>query len=71
MNRSFGIELEIAGINRQTALTSLSAVGIAVHDESYNHTTRPTGNWWATVACAADLKSSARCCMANRGSRKP
>ena len=31
----------------------------------------PTGNWWATVACAADLKSSARCCMANRGSRKP
>ena len=40
MNRSFGIELEIAGINRQTALTSLSAVGIAVHDESYNHMTR-------------------------------
>lgn len=40
MNRSFGIELEIAGINHQTALTALHAVGIAVQDESYNHTTR-------------------------------
>ena len=40
MNRSFGIELEIAGINHQTALTVLRAIGIAVQDESYNHTTR-------------------------------
>lgn len=40
MNRSFGIELEIAGINHQTALTVLRAIGIAVQDESYNHTMR-------------------------------
>ena len=43
MDRKFGIELEIVGITRQTALRALSAVGIHVQDESYNHTTR--GYW--------------------------
>lgn len=40
MDRKFGIELEIVGITRQTALRALRAVGINVEDESYNHTTR-------------------------------
>lgn len=71
MNRSFGIELEIAGINRQTALTSLSAVGIAVHDESYNHTTRSHWKLVGDGSVRGGFESSARCCMANRGSRKP
>ena len=41
MNRSFGIELEIANITRETALTALRAYGISVQNESYNHTNRP------------------------------
>ncbi len=40
MERKFGIELEIVGINHQTALVALRAVGINVADESYNHNTR-------------------------------
>lgn len=40
MERKFGIELEIVGINRQDALTALQAAGITVRDESYNHRTR-------------------------------
>ena len=43
MDRKFGIELEIVGISRQTALRALSAVGIHVQGEAYNHTTR--GHW--------------------------
>lgn len=43
MDRKFGIELEIVGITRQTALRALSAVGIHVQGEAYNHTTR--GHW--------------------------
>lgn len=46
MNRSFGIELEISGINRQTALRTLRAINISVQDESYNHVTR---NHWKLV----------------------
>lgn len=41
MERTFGIELEIVGITRNQALVALQAVGITVHDEGYNHTTRP------------------------------
>lgn len=43
MDRKFGIELEIAGINREVALRALHAVGINVQVEAYNHTTR--GHW--------------------------
>ena len=46
MNRKFGIEMEIAGINRQTALAALRAVNVKVEDEGYNHTTR---NHWKLV----------------------
>lgn len=40
MSRSFGIELEIAGITTEHALAALRAIGIAVQHEGYNHTTR-------------------------------
>lgn len=40
MERSFGIELEIAGITRATAATALHAINVAVRDEGYNHDTR-------------------------------
>ena len=70
MNRSFGIELEIAGINRQTALTSLSAVGIAVHDESYNHTTRSHWKLVATVA-SRGFEIVSPVLHGEQGSRKP
>ena len=40
MNRSFGIELEIAGISTQHVLAALQAVGVTVRQEGYNHTTR-------------------------------
>ena len=43
MDRKFGIELEIVGINREAALRALHAVGINVQAEAYNHTTR--GHW--------------------------
>ena len=46
MERKFGIEMEIAGINRQTALRALRAVNVKVEDEGYNHTTR---NHWKLV----------------------
>lgn len=50
MERKFGIEMEIAGINRQTALRALHAVGINVQDEGYNHTTR---RHWKLVSDAS------------------
>lgn len=40
MERTFGVELEIVGITRSQALVALQSVGINVHDEGYNHTTR-------------------------------
>ena len=40
MERSFGIELEIAGITQRIAKLALSAVGVQVQAESYNHSTR-------------------------------
>lgn len=40
MNRKFGIELEIIGITRASALQVLRAIGIEVVDENYNHTAR-------------------------------
>lgn len=43
MNRKFGIEMEIVGIGRQTALRALRAIGVSVEDEGYNHNTR--GHW--------------------------
>lgn len=46
MNRKFGIELEIVGITRETAIRALRAVGINVRDEGYNHTTR---DYWKLV----------------------
>lgn len=46
MNRQFGIEMEIAGITRETALAALRAVNIKVESESYNHDTR---NHWKLV----------------------
>lgn len=47
MTRKFGIEMEIAGINRQTAIRALRAVNIKVEDEGYNHDTR---NHWKLVS---------------------
>ena len=46
MKRKFGIELEITGITRSTALNALRAVGMDVRDEQYNHTTR---QYWKLV----------------------
>lgn len=46
MDRKFGIELEIVGINREAALRALRAVSINVQDERYNHDTR---NHWKLV----------------------
>lgn len=43
MDRKFGIELEIVGITRETAVRALRAVSISVQAENYNHTTR--GHW--------------------------
>ena len=43
MNRKFGIEMEIVGIDRQTALRALRAISISVQNEDYNHNTR--GHW--------------------------
>lgn len=40
MDRKFGIEMEIVGIDRQTALQALRAIGVSVQDEDYNHVTR-------------------------------
>lgn len=50
MDRKFGIEMEIAGINRETALRALRAVGINVQNEGYNHTTR---RHWKLVSDAS------------------
>lgn len=50
MNRQFGIEMEIAGINRETALAALRAVNVKVKSEGYNHTTR---NHWKLVSDAS------------------
>lgn len=50
MNRQFGIEMEIAGINRETALAALRAVNVNVESEGYNHTTR---NHWKIVSDAS------------------
>lgn len=50
MNRTFGIELEIVSINRQTALRALRAVDINVQDEFYNHSTR---SHWRLVSDAS------------------
>lgn len=50
MNRKFGIELEIIGIDRQTALRALRAVGINVRDETYNHI---TSSHWKLVSDAS------------------
>lgn len=47
MDRQFGIEMEIVGINRETALAALRAVNIKVEFEGYNHTTR---NHWKLVS---------------------
>lgn len=47
MNRQFGIEMEIAGITRETALAALHAVNINVESEGYNHDTR---NHWKLVS---------------------
>lgn len=50
MNRQFGIELEIVGISRETAIAALSAVNINVVSEDYNHTTR---SHWKIVSDAS------------------
>ena len=47
MDRKFGIELELVGITREQAGRALSQVGIEVHDEGYNHTTR---SYWKMVS---------------------
>lgn len=43
LNRKFGVEMEIVGITREQALRALTAIGVEVRDEGYNHTTR--GYW--------------------------
>lgn len=50
MERKFGIEMEIAGINRETALRALNSVGINAVSEGYNHTTR---RHWKIVSDAS------------------
>ena len=40
MNRKFGIELEIVGINQEAARKAMQAVNIKVQQEGYNHNTR-------------------------------
>ena len=40
MNRKFGIEMEIVGITRETAVAALQAVNINAVSEDYNHVTR-------------------------------
>ena len=47
MNRKFGIEMEIVGIDRQTALRALRAISISVQNEDYNHNTR---GYWKLVS---------------------
>lgn len=47
IDRKFGIELELVGITREQAGRALSQVGIEVHDEGYNHTTR---SYWKMVS---------------------
>ncbi len=50
MERRFGIEMEIAGINRETASSALRAVNINIVSEDYNHATR---NHWKIVSDAS------------------
>lgn len=38
-NRSFGIELEIYGVDRQRLVREITAAGIEIESQSYNHTT--------------------------------
>jgi len=47
MDRNFGVEIELKGIDRQSAVTSLIANGINIQDAGYTHTTTP--HWKAVT----------------------
>jgi len=40
-NRKFGIEIEMFGVEKRKLLNAIRAEGIEIHDENYNHATRP------------------------------
>lgn len=42
-NRLFGVEIEVNGINRNSASDALNSIGIPTRSEDYNHTRR---TWW-------------------------
>lgn len=46
-NRTFGIELEVYGVDRERLLNALRNEGVEVQGEGYNHTTR---NHWKIVS---------------------
>lgn len=48
--RTYGIEMEMIGINAEAAKAVVSAAGIRIEAESYNHTTKP---WWKIVPDAS------------------
>lgn len=50
MERSFGIEMEIVGINQNTALAAVRAINVSIQQEGYNHTTR---SHWKIVSDAS------------------
>lgn len=45
-NRTYGIELEVYGVDRERLINEISRVGIPVQGEAYNHSTR---NHWKIV----------------------
>lgn len=46
-NRTFGIELEVYGVDRERILNEMTRAGVNVQSESYNHNTR---NHWKIVS---------------------
>ena len=50
MERSFGIELEIAGITQSTAIAAIRAINVSIQAETYNHATR---RHWKVVSDAS------------------
>lgn len=50
LNRTFGIEIEITGMNQQRAARILNLVGLSATAEGYNHQTR---NHWKVVTDAS------------------